>query len=87
MREAALVLDDLGSGRELKGAARSVVDLLRAVPKRPLPVLDALLGWVAVESGRFRAAPPAAPARLTLSPGDGMLIALAVLPVLVLLPA
>jgi hypothetical protein len=84
MREASLVLEDLGSGRELGRAARSVLDVLRSVPKRPLPLLDALLGWVAAESGRFRAAPAAAPVRLALRPGDVVLVCLAVLPVLAL---
>ena len=40
---------------------------LRAVPAKPVPVLDAVLGWVAVESRRFRPAVPseraAGPAR------------------------
>jgi hypothetical protein len=84
MREASLALEDLGSGRELAGAARSALEVLRSVPKRPLPVLDALLAWVAVEAARFRAAPPAPPARLVLAPVDGVLVALAALPLLVL---
>src|SRR5204863_7398465 len=87
MREASLVLEDLGSGRELGGAARSALDVLSSVPKRPLPLLDALLGWVAAESARFRAAPASAPARLAIGPGDGMLVALAALPLLALAAA
>ena len=51
--EAAQVMDDLGAGRELGPAARSVLLALRSVPPRLVPVLDAVLGWVAFESRRF----------------------------------
>jgi hypothetical protein len=58
-REAAAVMDELGSGRQLGSAARSVLASLRAVPPRPMPVVDAVLGWVVEESRRFRPATPA----------------------------
>ena len=60
-REASLVLEELGTGRQLGPAASSIMEVLRPVPKRPMPVLDAVLGWVAAESARFRAVPPASP--------------------------
>ena len=52
--EAMLLMDQLGSGRQLGAAARSVLVALRAVPAQVVPVLDAVLGWVAVETRGFR---------------------------------
>jgi hypothetical protein len=77
-REAAILMDELGSGRQLGPAVRSMFAALRSVPARPLPVLDAVLGWVIVESGRFRPALPAAPLQLRARPRDLALVALAV---------
>jgi hypothetical protein len=51
--EAALVMNELGAGRELGPATRSVLVALRSVPPRLVPLLDAVLGWVAFESRRF----------------------------------
>jgi hypothetical protein len=50
------------------------------VPKRPVPFLDAVLGWVVRESTEHR--PPPAPAHLALRTRarDALLIALAVAP-------
>jgi hypothetical protein len=79
-REARLVLEQLGAGRQLGPAARSIVDVLRSIPKRPLPVLDAVLGWVVAESGRFRAVPPAATSQLSARASDGLLVLLALAP-------
>ncbi len=52
MPEATRVLDGIDSERRLAAAARSVVDDVRGVELRPLPFLDALLGWVVRESLR-----------------------------------
>jgi hypothetical protein len=78
--EAALVMDELGSGRELGAAARSVLVALRAVPPRLLPVLDAVLGWVAFESRRF--CPPVVEDQppLRARAVDAVLVALALAP-------
>ena len=38
-------MDQLGSGRQLGAAARSVLVALKAVPAQLVPVLDAVLGW------------------------------------------
>jgi hypothetical protein len=84
-REASLVLDDLGSGRQLGAAAQSALAVLRATPKRPLVFMDAVLGWVTAEAVRFRAAAPAPAAALSLRVLDVALVALAALPVLALL--
>ncbi len=79
-REAALVMDDLGSGRQLGSAARSVLTALGEVERKPIPVLDAVLGWVAAESRRFRlgAAEPAL--RLRARAVDLALVALTIAP-------
>jgi hypothetical protein len=83
--EATRVLDDLGSERRLVAAGRSLLARLGAVRKRPLPILDAVLAWVAGESLRFRANPPRA-RRLALAvrPRDWALVVLAGAPLLAL---
>jgi hypothetical protein len=58
---------------------------LRSVPAKTEPVVDAVLGWVAFESRRFR--PPFAEPQpqLRLRAIDVVLVALAIAPVTVLL--
>jgi hypothetical protein len=85
--EAASVMDELGSERQLGSAARSALAELRPVPKRPIPVLDAILAWVAAESARFRGGGAATMARLSARPRDALLVALAAAPAFVLLGA
>jgi hypothetical protein len=80
-REASAVLDELGSGKQLGPAVRSVFGTLRSTPARPLPVTDAVLGWVAAESRRFRPAEPTAAIVLRARPRDLALVALAAAPV------
>ena len=84
-REASFVMNDLGTGRELVPAARSVVDALRTVERRPIPVLDAVLGWVAAEARRFRPGSAAPPMTLRARPADLALVLLAAAPLAVLL--
>lgn len=79
-REAALVMDDLGTGRQLGTAARSVLAALGTVERRPIPVLDAVLGWVAEESRRFRPGAVEPALRLRIRPPDAVLVALAIAP-------
>ena len=50
--EAADTLDALGSERGLSAAARSLLAAVGEVPKRPVPLVDAVLGWTARESRR-----------------------------------
>ena len=78
--EAALVMDDLGTGRQLGSAVRSVLVELRTVERRPIPTLDAVLRWVAEESRRFRPGALEPPLRLRARPVDVALVALAVAP-------
>jgi hypothetical protein len=84
-QEAASVLDRLGSGGQLAPAVRSMFAELRATPTRPVPVLDAVLGWVAAESRRFRPAEPAEPGVLRAQLQDAALVVLATSPLLVVL--
>jgi hypothetical protein len=79
-REAAAVLDELGSGRQLAPAVGSMFAALRSTPARPLPVVDAVLGWVAAESLRFRPAEPGASSALRGRLRDLLLVALAAAP-------
>jgi hypothetical protein len=74
-REAADVMDELGSGRQLGASVRAVLATLRSVQPRPLPVVDAVLGWVVAEARRFRPAAPAAPLGLRLRLLDLVLVA------------
>jgi hypothetical protein len=85
MPEAATVLDSLGSERRLVAGARALAVSLRDVPYRPLPFLDAVLGWVVSESGRREpnTAPPA-PLVLRARALDVALVALAAAPALAL---
>ena len=78
--EAASVMEHLGTGRQLGTAARSVLAALDSVERRPVPVLDAVLGWVAAESRRFRPGAPEPPLRLRARPADFVLVALAAAP-------
>lgn len=83
--EAARVLDQLGLGRRLGAAARSLLRSLGSVRRRPLAVVDSVLAWVGQESAGFRTVE--VPARLQLSFGlrDVALVASAIAPACVLL--
>jgi hypothetical protein len=73
--EAAAVMDELGSGSQLGPAVRSALATLSKAPRRPLAVADAVLGWVVVESRRFRRAAPAPPMELRARVRDVVLVA------------
>jgi hypothetical protein len=83
-REAALVLDQIASEGRLAAAGRALADQLSGVAKRPLPLLDAVLGWVVRESSRFRATPSRGARGLTVGPLDVALVLLAAAPALAL---
>jgi hypothetical protein len=82
--EAAQVLDGIASEGRLAAAGRTLAADLGAVPMRPLPVLDAVLGWVVREAAAFR--PPPAPPTVTLTARtfDWVLVLLAAAPTLAL---
>lgn len=82
--EAAHTLDRIGSEGRLAASGRALVEALRGVPRRPLEILDAVLGWVAERSARV--APSAPPPALALRARgvDVALVAAAAAPVIVL---
>ena len=81
LREAAQALDELGSAPRLASAGRSLLAAVRSAPNRPLALLDAVLAWVAAETGRFQIAAAEAPAALALRARDIVLVGLAAAPV------
>jgi hypothetical protein len=83
--EAAQVLDGIASEGRLAAAGRSLAAELKTVPMRPVPILDAVLGWVVREAAAFR--PPSARPRvvaIAIGPLDWVLVLLAAAPVLAL---
>jgi hypothetical protein len=83
--EAAEVLDGIASEGRLAAAARTLADELGAVRMRPLPVLDAVLGWVVREAAAFRPPlPRPRVAALAAGPLDWSLVLLAAAPALAL---
>lgn len=80
--EAAEVLDGIAAEGRLTAAGRTLAAELSGVPRRPLPVLDAVLGWVVRESAAFRPLPPgtAPAAALAARPLDWALVLLAAAP-------
>jgi hypothetical protein len=86
-REAALVLDQIASEGRLAAAGRALVDQLSGVRKRPIPFVDAVLGWVVKESQAFSPAPSPARVALRTRGRDLMLAAVAAAPALALVVA
>jgi hypothetical protein len=82
--ETVGVLDRIGSERRLAAAGRTLLESLKGVPKRPVPVVDAVTAWVARESAAFRPAPPRATAQLRARAPDAVLLVAAALPALAL---
>jgi hypothetical protein len=83
-REATRMLADLGSGSALVPTARELSTHLHDVRHRPAPLVDAVTGWVAEESRRFRPAPPAPAPRLEIQVIDVFIVLLALSPAVVL---
>jgi hypothetical protein len=78
--EATRTLDTLGSEGSLAASGRALVEALRGVPPSPLPVIDAVLGWVADRAARFSPSAPAVSLRLRLRAFDALLVAAALAP-------
>ncbi|MEK6228961.1 MAG: hypothetical protein AABM31_06505 [Actinomycetota bacterium] len=79
-REAAQVLDTIGSEGRLASAGRALLGAIDGVPNRPAPFVDAVLGWVAREAAHYRA-PERAPAlALRARLVDALLLVAAVAP-------
>ena len=84
-REAAQVLDTIGSEGRLASAGRALLKAIDGVPTRPAPFVDAVLGWVAREAAHYRA-PERAPALALRARGvDALLLLAAVAPAAALL--
>ena len=82
--EAARTLGEIGSEGRLADAGRALSSSLAGVRKRPRPVVDAVLAWVARESVRFRAGPATPAPALHARGADWALLALAATPALAL---
>jgi len=85
MREAAAILEELGTGGRLVPPGRALIGALHRARKRPLALVDAVLRWVVGESRRFRVAAAGPPVRLRLRPVDAALVLLAGAPAAALL--
>jgi hypothetical protein len=85
MPEAALVLDQIASEGRLAAAARALEEQLRGVPKRVMPFVDAVLGWVVRESSVARPPSERQPLSLRARPVDALLFFAALLPLAVLI--
>jgi hypothetical protein len=82
-RDAAQLLGDLDSGSLLAGSATALQERLRGVPRRPLPVADAVLAWAAQEADAIAPYPSSATSagmRLRLQLRDVTLAASVLLP-------
>ncbi len=82
--EASRTLDVLGSETRLADSGRALLAALRDVPRSPVPILDAVLRWVADRSALFVPTAPAPALALRLGAFDAVLVAAAAAPVAVL---
>jgi hypothetical protein len=80
MDEAAAVLDRIGSEGQLLAAGKALAAAVREVPKKPVAILDAVLGWVERTSAGYRAGTPARVRGLAAGPLDLVLVTLAAVP-------
>jgi hypothetical protein len=83
--EAAQVLDKIASEGRIVEAGRTLAEQLSGVPKRPVPFIDAVLGWVVRESSEHTPPPSAPQQALGMRPRDAVLLALALAPAATLL--
>jgi hypothetical protein len=83
-REAAPLLDELDSGRQLAPAGRALLDALRDVRRRPVPIADAVLGWVVREAAGFSGSRVPSTVALAVRWRDGALVLVAAAPVALL---
>jgi hypothetical protein len=83
--EAADVLDAIASEGRLAAAGRALAARLSDAPKRPAPLLDAVLAWVIREAAAYEPPPPAPSMRLRARTIDYMLLASAAAPAIALL--
>jgi hypothetical protein len=82
--EAVTALDQISSEGRLAAAGRALLDQLSGVKRRPMPFVDAVIGWVVKESTTFSPIPSPAGPTLRIRARDLVLTALAVAPALAL---
>ena len=81
LREAAAQLEGLDPGPRLIAAGRAAADRFGDVPLSPVPLADAVIGWVATESAAYDPSARAAPAApLRLRAPDAVLVVLTLTP-------
>jgi hypothetical protein len=86
LREAAAQLEGLDPGPRLIAAGRAAADRFGEVPLSPVPLADAVIGWVATESAAYDPSARAAPAApLRLRAPDALLVVLTLTPAFALL--
>ena len=86
LREASEQLEGLDAGPRLIAAGRAAADRFADVPLSPVPLVDAVIAWTAVESAGYRPGARAAPVSLRLQAPDALLVVLTLAPALALLP-
>jgi hypothetical protein len=82
--EAADVLDTIASEGRLAAAGRALAARLSDAPKRPVPLLDAVLAWVIREAAAYEPPAPAPSMRLRARTVDYILLASAAAPCMTL---
>ena len=75
MAETSQILDGLGSATNLTATGKRLLTRCEGVPTRPVPLTDAVIGWVGAEAGRHAAGEPVAPTALRARRRDGVLVA------------
>ena len=85
VREAAALMEGLDPGPRLVAAGRAAAARFADVPLAPVPLVDAVIGWVAAESAGFRTGAGVARDPLRLRAPDALLVALTLAPGLTLL--
>jgi hypothetical protein len=87
VKEASGLLEGLDPGPRLVAAGRAAGERFSDVPLAPLPLVDAVIAWVAVESADYRAGAGMSSAPLRLRAPDALLVVLTLTPALALLGA
>jgi hypothetical protein len=82
--EAGVVLDRIASEGRLAAAARALERQLRGVPKRPMPIVDAVLLWVVREASTVKPATGSHALELRARPVDALLLVAVAIPALAL---
>jgi hypothetical protein len=85
VKEAAEQMEGLDPGPRLIAAGRAAADRFADVPLAPVPLVDAVIAWVAAESVWFRPGTAATGTALRLRAPDALLVALTLTPALALL--